>query len=334
MDEFLKFLGERPDPDGPWDFDDSAAIDSPKNALALGILSLLAYSGEDDMKTYLTDHGFTGGFRFLSGDNAFGFVARLTDSATSPIFIAYRGTEPTMLAEVAADVDYAQVELNGLIGKVHGGFGRAFSSLKSQTEQALGDFPGGNHYFTGHSLGGAIAVLAAAAFRDKATAVITFGQPRVGDTRFAEAYNQELGAVTFRYVNNYDIIPHVPPDKLPAPFPSLAGIPPSFGEILAGVERGVRSLLTGESFAHVGQLKLFIDGTPLADAITGQTVSEDPADFEKHDLIGFPRPNFLDPLGAFEEGANIVRNEYRGFPDHDPKHGYLPRLQQLAKAEV
>ena len=105
-------------------------LDSPKIALALGNLSLLAYSGADDIKKYLTNHGFTGGFRFLSGDNTFGFVARLTDSATSPVFIAYRGTEPTMLAEVVADIDYAQVALNGLTGKVHGGFGRAFSSVK------------------------------------------------------------------------------------------------------------------------------------------------------------------------------------------------------------
>ena len=68
-------------------------------------------------------------------------------------------------------------------------------------------------------------MLAAAAFRDKATAVYTFGQPRVGDRIFSEAYNEELGGVTFRYVNNYDIIPHVPPDKLPAPFAILADIP-------------------------------------------------------------------------------------------------------------
>ena len=303
MDWLLRFLGEQPDSDWPWDFDDSAPIDSPKNALALGILALLAYSGEDNIKKYLTEHGFTGGFQFLSGDNTFGFVARLTDSATSPVFIAYRGTEPTMLAEVAADIDYAQVELDGLQGKVHGGFGRAFSSVKAQTEEALERFPGASHYFTGHSLGGAIAVLAAAAFRDKATAVYTYGQPRVGDTVFSGAYNQELGNVTFRYVNNYDLVPHVPPVKLPAPLPILAGIPLSFGQLLADVESGVRTFFAGEPFDHVGNLRLFIDGSPKEAAITRQTVSEAPADFDKHDLIALHHLNVNDPLGAIKEGA-------------------------------
>jgi hypothetical protein len=90
MDWLLKFLGEQPDPGWTWAFKESAA-DSPINALALGNLALLAYSGADDIKKFLTNHGFKGGFQFLSGHNTFGFVARLNDSSTSPVFIE-RGT--------------------------------------------------------------------------------------------------------------------------------------------------------------------------------------------------------------------------------------------------
>ncbi len=328
MDIFLSFLGERPDPGEAWIFDDSVPADSPVNSLALGTLALLAYSGSDGIRTFLAQHGFPGDAHFLTGDNTFGFAAQL--GVSGPLFISYRGTEPTMLAEVAADLNYAQLELNGLPGTVHGGFGRAFSSVRKDTEDALKAFPDATCYFTGHSLGGAIAVLAAAAFRDRAAAVCTYGQPRVGDTVFSGAYDQELGEMTFRFVNNYDIIPHVPPVKLPASPSFPRDIPESFNNLLSGIEQGVRNFLAGETFAHVGQLRLFIDGTFPSDPISGQTVSDDPDDFDRHDLIGTQGLKSGNLVGALLDEANIRANEFRGLPDHDPKHGYLPRLKQRA----
>ncbi|HAG82274.1 MAG TPA: hypothetical protein DCL61_14170 [Cyanobacteria bacterium UBA12227] len=71
-------------------------------------------------------------------------------------------------------------------------------------------------WFTGHSLGGAVATLAAAACilaEDpplEVSGVYTFGQPRVGDSRFADLYNSRLKSKTFRFVNNNDIVTRVP----------------------------------------------------------------------------------------------------------------------------
>lgn len=68
-------------------------------------------------------------------------------------------------------------------------------------------------YVTGHSLGGALAVLAA----ERLTAcgypvmeVHTFGGPRVGDYAWAQAYEARLGRRTWRHAYCCDIVTRVP----------------------------------------------------------------------------------------------------------------------------
>lgn len=39
----------------------------------------------------------------------------------------------------------------------------------------------------------------------------TFGQPRVGDRTFVSQLNAGTGGKIFRFVNNNDIVPHLPP---------------------------------------------------------------------------------------------------------------------------
>ncbi len=69
-------------------------------------------------------------------------------------------------------------------------------------------------WITGHSLGGALAVLATAKLRfEKAQPVsglYTYGQPRVGDFEFCSRFDQGFGDYTFRFVNFQDIVPRVP----------------------------------------------------------------------------------------------------------------------------
>jgi triacylglycerol lipase len=72
-------------------------------------------------------------------------------------------------------------------------------------------------WLTGHSLGGALAVLAGAAFSMWSDAPIrsvngiyTFGQPRVGLYKFCGNYDHLLSRKTFRFVNNQDLVPRVP----------------------------------------------------------------------------------------------------------------------------
>ena len=71
---------------------------------------------------------------------------------------------------------------------------------------------------TGHSLGGALASIAAGTIADNKYAspnnimMITFGQPRVGDSKYAASMNK-LVPYTFRVINGRDPVVLVPPMK-------------------------------------------------------------------------------------------------------------------------
>ena len=65
---------------------------------------------------------------------------------------------------------------------------------------------------TGHSLGGALAVMAAAHLQHKYKVVellYTLGQPRVGNYYFASFMTQFIPN-TYRIVHYTDIVPHIP----------------------------------------------------------------------------------------------------------------------------
>lgn len=74
-------------------------------------------------------------------------------------------------------------------------------------------------YVTGHSLGGALAMLAGARLyleepRLAADGVYTFGQPRTCDRVLAKAYEKGFADRMFRFVNNNDIVCQLPPEPV------------------------------------------------------------------------------------------------------------------------
>src|SRR5262249_58747833 len=72
-------------------------------------------------------------------------------------------------------------------------------------------------FFTGHSLGAALATLAAHRYPHTA-GVYTFGSPRVGNHAFVASFNARMAQRSFRYVNDHDIVAQVPPELLALPF--------------------------------------------------------------------------------------------------------------------
>jgi len=109
--------------------------------------------------------------------------------------------------------------------RVHGGFYQSWKSVEwDVTQQVKGLLANDTHaelYITGHSLGGALAVLCAAhlAYVDpvlynqtalQVAGVFTFGEPRVGNLAFHNFYSQ--GAqVSWRLTHWKDPVPHMPP---------------------------------------------------------------------------------------------------------------------------
>jgi triacylglycerol lipase len=96
---------------------------------------------------------------------------------------------------------------------VHRGFWGAFESTLEPMMKALDQVPPDlGIYITGHSLGGALAQIAAAALsnNDNVAACYTFGSPRVATLRF----DTDVKCPHYRVIDNWDLVPGVPPANL------------------------------------------------------------------------------------------------------------------------
>ena len=72
-----------------------------------------------------------------------------------------------------------------------------------------------NFRVTGHSLGGALAVLAASDLKMAGKNILhfyTFGAPRVGDPKFVQWFDAKFGSqFKGRITHSHDPVPHLPP---------------------------------------------------------------------------------------------------------------------------
>lgn len=138
--------------------------------------------------------------------------------------LAFRGTELVSLVDWLTDFQNLPAPDLGKHGFVHAGFlaslmpiwdpiVRFVTDPETRAEQLL---------ITGHSLGGALAAITALTLAEfghvalrapgvpRLAGIYTFGQPMVGDPAFAEWAEGQLGALSFRYVNDNDLIPRLP----------------------------------------------------------------------------------------------------------------------------
>ncbi len=99
-------------------------------------------------------------------------------------------------------------------GRVHKGFADALDEIWSRVEPVLADLDV-DLFITGHSLGGALAVLAAARTPVAPKATYTFGTPRVGDDVFVKPLNARP---IYRLVNHKDVVPTIPPKVKKFPY--------------------------------------------------------------------------------------------------------------------
>ena len=135
------------------------------------------------------------------------------------IYVVFRGT--TNLKNVLVDVQFvkSQVWPDKSNVKVHAGFGKSWQALSTGIlhliETARSRCTNCNRVmFTGHSLGGAIATIAATDYaRNKPSGIaiqsLTLGSPRVGNEEFAD-YATRMVPNSIRWTHSNDPVPHLP----------------------------------------------------------------------------------------------------------------------------
>jgi triacylglycerol lipase len=136
------------------------------------------------------------------------------------IIVAFSGTDPLIPVNWITDFDVGlKFRFNERVTPplLHRGFETAFKSVADDVTQVLANHGETPVLVTGHSMGAALAVIAADHFLSeknlRATAVYALGMPRVGDEDFASRYNKTLGSATYRLVHGTDIVAAVPPSS-------------------------------------------------------------------------------------------------------------------------
>lgn len=146
------------------------------------------------------------GFELVQTFNSSGTQAFLAKREQDRIVVlAFRGTEADA-KDIKTDLNARFYVRNGV--KVHTGFRDAYAAVEAEVKQAVRALPSYSLYVTGHSLGGALALIATRSLNsDNLAACYTYGSPKVGDQEFGEAIKPPI----YRVVNAADAVPRVPP---------------------------------------------------------------------------------------------------------------------------
>ena len=148
--------------------------------------------------------------------NIFGLMGHNPTSRTA--FVSFRGTSD--IEEWVANIDAVPDDYQPIsgFGQVHAGFQDVYQLVRANVAANLATATTGcdQILITGHSLGGALAVLAAPDVARNMPPntieprLVTFAGPRVGLSDFAASFNAAIESC-FRVVNFLDLVPYLPP---------------------------------------------------------------------------------------------------------------------------
>nr|XP_019701463.1 uncharacterized protein LOC105060914 isoform X2 [Elaeis guineensis] len=234
------------------DLDKKIKPTDEKYLAALSIMAAkLSYENETRIKNIVRDHWNMEFVEFYNCWNdeqeafttqAFVFRDKTVDAEL--IVVAFRGTEPFNAIQWCTDFDFSWYEIPH-VGKIHGGFMKAlglqkntgwpreieqskkrpyaYYAIREKLRRLLRQNEKTKFLVTGHSLGGALAILFPTILAlheetwllDRLEGVYTFGQPRVGDKKlgeFAEKHLDRPEQRYFRFVYCNDMVPRLPYD--------------------------------------------------------------------------------------------------------------------------
>ncbi|XVE83891.1 hypothetical protein DITRI_Ditri16bG0124700 [Diplodiscus trichospermus] len=239
------------------ELDKSIKPGDKKYKASLSIMAAkISYENEVFIKTKIIEQWKMRFLKFYNFWNDFqerystqAFMLQDTQSNPNLIVVAFRGTEPFDADDWRTNVDLSWYELKGMDGaKTHSGFMNAlglqkktgwpkeidqqssddlhqfaYYTLREKLREVLKENEEAKFILTGHSLGGALAILFASVLMlheeewllERLDGVYTFGQPRVGDKKFGEMMKEKMRKFDvkyFRYVYSNDMVPRIPYD--------------------------------------------------------------------------------------------------------------------------
>ena len=186
-------------------WDSEAYADWPV-AEVMARVSHLAYQPPLNAKADFEKLGFQRVETFVDG-SMIGYVASHDDVSV----VGFHGTDDK--SDWIANLDQRTVDTP--YGPVHRGFHSAYNKLRPQIVGVLKNEEPNHVWVTGHSLGGALALVCAYDLIESGAAsidgLITFGQPMAVRDSMANHIDRILLGKYAHYVNAFDIVPRIPP---------------------------------------------------------------------------------------------------------------------------
>ena len=201
-------------PSSVFGFDEKAQTHTLKNAMTLADIAHLAYLNPDYIESQLTIWKYDF-FEWIENKDVDtqSFIA----GKDNHIVVCFRGTASR--TDWITDANLFKTDSRDGKGRVHRGFKKALDGVWDQIAENLSSIDRDKKiYFIGHSLGAALAQLAA--YRqatldvDRIAGVYVYGSPRIGNKDYKEAYDILLSEKTFMHINNTDLVTRVPPSIL------------------------------------------------------------------------------------------------------------------------
>ncbi|SGZ09220.1 lipase family protein [Moritella viscosa] len=183
----------------------------PRVGKILSTLSSMSYDHVEEKKLLESELSELNGAILLDTFDCNGTQAMLVELASFNI-LAFRGTEATSLKDIKADIKAVTTRCE-TGGQVHSGFKDAFDEVCDSIVGALKAINNNKPLMiTGHSLGGALATIAAKrlTFKNGIAGCYTFGSPRVGDDKWISTVKTPI----YRVVNAADVVTMLPPNSI------------------------------------------------------------------------------------------------------------------------
>jgi triacylglycerol lipase len=257
------------------DFNPDTADFTIGNARALMWASQLAYENATTIEAVRQLWRFTSVEPFVKRKIGItgSFETRgIIGERSNAVVLAFGGTDPAVWQTLATDLNFRPAASD-----THSGFQMAADGVRDDIDRAIEQSrqAGKPLFVTGHSLGGALAALAAQradAAGATPKAVYVFGMPRVGREQFRAAYDGRLGQATYRLVHGFDIVARVPMSgigfrhvgrslqcksggkfDLATPLSALGADQPAFARgLVDDLVNGIGNVATGRIFSPAG----------------------------------------------------------------------------------